>query len=93
MVVVDVSLKNCGPCAKVWPTVMKLADKMEDTVIFAKLDGTENESCKRFISQMKIREVPTFLFYRDGDLVGKYVGSGRGELIGEVLRYQGVRCT
>ena len=40
---------------------------------------------------MKVIEVPTFL--KNHKIYGRYVGSGKGELIGEILRYQGVRVT
>jgi hypothetical protein len=30
--------------------------------------------------------VPTFLFIRDGKIVGRYIGSGKEELVGEILR-------
>lgn len=93
LVVLDVGLKHCGPCVKVYPTVIKLSRSMEDTVIFARMNGDENDSCMQFLSDMNVLEVPTFLFIRDAKIVGRYVGSGKGELIGEILRYQGVRVT
>lgn len=93
LVVLDVGLKHCGPCVKVYPTVVKLARKMTDTVVFARMNGDENEECMKFLKQMNVIEVPTFLFIRDRKICGRYVGSGKGELIGEILRYQGVRVT
>lgn len=93
LVVLDVGLKHCGPCVKVYPTVIKLSRSMEDTVVFARMNGDENDSCMQFLSDMDVVEVPTFLFIRDGKIAGRYVGSGKGELIGEILRYQGVRVT
>ena len=93
LVVVDVSLKHCGPCVKVYPTVVKLATRMTDTAVFARMFGDENDSCKALLKKMDVKEVPCFLFLRDGKLLGRYVGSGKGELIGEVLRHQGVRVT
>uniref|UniRef100_A0A7C8Z724 Thioredoxin domain-containing protein n=2 Tax=Opuntia streptacantha TaxID=393608 RepID=A0A7C8Z724_OPUST len=92
LIVLDVGLKHCGPCVKVYPTVVKLSRQM-DTVVFARMNGDENESCMRFLRDMNVVEVPTFLFLRDGEICGRYVGSGKGELIGEILRYQGVRVT
>ncbi|XP_071732050.1 thioredoxin-like protein CDSP32, chloroplastic [Rutidosis leptorrhynchoides] len=92
LLVLDVGLKHCGPCVKVYPTVLKLSKQM-DTVVFARMNGDENESCMQFLKDMDVVEVPTFLFIRDGEICGRYVGSGRGELIGEILRYQGVRVT
>lgn len=93
LIVLDVGLKHCGPCVKVYPTVIKLSKQMVDTVVFARMNGDENESCMQFLKEMDVVEVPTFLFIRDGEICGRYVGSGKGELIGEILRYQGVRVT
>jgi thiol-disulfide isomerase/thioredoxin len=93
LIVLDVGLKHCGPCVKVYPTVIKLSKQMVDSVVFARMNGDENDSCMQFLKDMDVVEVPTFLFIRDGDICGRYVGSGKGELIGEILRYQGVRVT
>ncbi|CAK7346109.1 unnamed protein product [Dovyalis caffra] len=93
LIVLDVGLKHCGPCVKVYPTVIKLSRQMSDTVVFARMNGDENDSCMQFLKDMDVIEVPTFLFIRDGKISGRYVGSGKGELIGEILRYQGVRVT
>jgi thiol-disulfide isomerase/thioredoxin len=93
LIVLDVGLKHCGPCVKVYPTVIKLSRQMVDTVVFARMNGDENESCMAFLKDMEVVEVPTFLFIRDGVICGRYVGSGKGELIGELLKYQGVRVT
>lgn len=93
LIVLDVGLKHCGPCVKVYPTVVKLSKQMTDTVVFARMNGDENDSCMQFLKDMDVVEVPTFLFIRDGEISGRYVGSGKGELIGEILRYQGVRVT
>ncbi|KAK2660798.1 hypothetical protein Ddye_007331 [Dipteronia dyeriana] len=92
LLVLDVGLKHCGPCVKVYPTVLKLSRQM-DNVVFARMNGDENDSCMLFLKDMDVVEVPTFLFIRDGEICGRYVGSGKGELIGEILRYQGVRVT
>lgn len=93
LIVLDVGLKHCGPCVKVYPTVIKLSRQMSDSVVFARMNGDENESCMQFLRDMEVIQVPTFLFIRDGEIRGRYVGSGKGELIGEILRYQGVRVT
>ncbi len=33
-------------------------------------------------------QVPTFIFYRNGEEVGRHVGSSRGDLIGQILAQQ-----
>ncbi|XP_062190051.1 thioredoxin-like protein CDSP32, chloroplastic [Phragmites australis] len=93
LVVLDVGLKHCGPCVKVYPTVVKLSRTMAETTVFARMNGDENDSCMEFLKDMEVVEVPTFLFIKDGKIAGRYVGSGKGELVGEILRYSGVRVT
>jgi len=93
LVVLDVGLKHCGPCVKVYPTVVKLSRSMAETTVFARMNGDENDSCIQFLRDMDVVEVPTFVFIRDGKIAGRYVGSGKGELVGEILRYNGVRVT
>ena len=60
---------------------------------FARMNGDENEECMELLRQMNVTKVPIFLFIWDYKIRGRYVGSGRGELLGEILRYQGVRVT
>ena len=43
LVVLDVGLKHCGPCVKVYPTVVKLTKKMTNIIVFARMNGDENE--------------------------------------------------
>lgn len=93
LVVVQVTLTFCGPCAKVYPTVLQMSQRMADVVVFGRLFGDRNEGTKALLTELGIVEAPTFLFYRNKKLLGRYVGSGKGELIGEVLRHQGVDCT
>ncbi|WZZ33773.1 hypothetical protein YC2023_017174 [Brassica napus] len=94
LIVLDVGPKHCGPCVKVYPTVLKLSRSMSETVVFARMNGDENDSCMEFLKDMNIIEVPTFLFIRNGDICGRYVGSGKGELIGEensLERFSGIQ--
>ncbi|KAI3966767.1 hypothetical protein MKW92_020642 [Papaver armeniacum] len=90
LIVLDIGLKHCGPCVKVYPTVLMLSRLMGDTVIFARMDGDENDSCRQFLREMEVVKAPTFMFLRDGVMCGRYVGSGKVELIREILKYRGV---
>ncbi|KAG8377995.1 hypothetical protein BUALT_Bualt08G0091900 [Buddleja alternifolia] len=80
LIVLDVGLKHCGPCVKVYPTVLKLSRSMADTVVFARMNGDENESCMQFLRDMNVIEVPTFLFIRDGEICGRAKYSVGGDL-------------
>ncbi|KAI3859818.1 hypothetical protein MKW92_048344 [Papaver armeniacum] len=85
LIVLDIGLKHCGPCVKVYPTVLMLSRLMEDNVVFARMDGDENDSCRQFLKDMEVVKAPTFMFLRDGVMCGRYVGSGKVELIREIL--------
>lgn len=71
----DVDLKHFGPCVKVYPTALKLSRSMSETVVFARMNGDENDSCMEFLKDKNVIEVLTFLFIRDGDICGRYVDS------------------
>ena len=73
--------------------MLKLSRQIADTIVFARMNGDENNSCMQFLRDLNEVEVPTFLFTRDGEMCGRYVGSGEGELIVEILKYQGVQVT
>ncbi|KAF8082369.1 hypothetical protein N665_0830s0016 [Sinapis alba] len=72
LIVLDVGLKHCALCVKVYPRVLKLSRSMSETVVFARMNGNENDSCMEFLKDMNVIEVPTFLFIRDGDICGRY---------------------
>ena len=48
-------------------------------------EGAEGRAAMELL---KVKEVPTFLFYRNGKEVGRHVGSSRGDLIGQVMLQQ-----
>ncbi|GAQ89115.1 hypothetical protein KFL_004880100 [Klebsormidium nitens] len=90
LIVLDMGLKYCGPCVKVYPTVVKLARKMAGFAVFARVMGDENEWCQELLQRNKVLEVPTFIFLKDKKQQARYVGSSRGSLIGEILKLQGL---
>ncbi|KAI3844458.1 hypothetical protein MKX03_022590 [Papaver bracteatum] len=90
LIVLDIGLKHCGPCVKVYPSVLMLSWPMGDTVVFARMNGDENDSCRQFLKNMEVVKAPTFMFVKDGVMCGRYVGSGKVELIREILRCRGV---
>ena len=62
----------------------------KEGVVFARFFGDANVSTAKLMHDLEIVEVPTFLFYRNGESLGRYVGSAGGDLIGEILKRQGV---
>jgi hypothetical protein len=89
LVVVDVSLTDAAPCVHVFPAVLALARSFQGGYAsFARLMGDENAELSKLMAELKVTQVPTFLFYRGGKPVGRHVGSSRGDLIGQILSQQ-----
>lgn len=61
----------CGPCRMVGPTVEELAKEFEGQAVVAKVDVDNNQ---QVAAEYGIRNIPTILFFKDGQVVDKVVG-------------------
>ena len=70
-VVIDFWGTTCGPCLKLAPTIDELAEKYEGQAIVGKINIEEEfEICAEY----RVRNIPTVLFFKDGELKDKSVG-------------------
>jgi thioredoxin 1 len=71
-VLVDFWAEWCGPCRIVGPIVEELSRDYEGKIVVTKLDVDSNpETAMKF----GIRNIPTILFFKGGQLVDKHVGA------------------
>jgi len=72
LVVIDFWAVWCGPCKAMAPTVEALYKDYEGKVKVGKLDVDNNPNTSR---EFGIRNIPTTLFLKNGEVVDKLVGN------------------
>ena len=69
--VIDFWAEWCGPCRAVAPIVEELAEEYADKVNIGKCDV---EECDDISANYRVRNVPTLVFIKGGEVVDKHVG-------------------
>jgi thioredoxin 1 len=71
-VLVDFWAEWCGPCRMISPLVSELADDYKDRAVITKMDVDSNPATS---ARFGIRNIPTILFFKGGDIADKQVGA------------------
>ena len=71
-VVIDFWAEWCGPCRMIAPIVDELAAEYEGRVLVAKCDV---EECEEAVAKFGVRNIPTVVFVKGGEVVDKHVGA------------------
>ncbi|HIU88759.1 MAG TPA: thioredoxin [Candidatus Caccomonas pullistercoris] len=82
-VVLDFYATWCGPCKKIAPIIEELATEFDGKIAVGKCDVDENDE---IAAQYGIRNIPTVLFIKDGQVVDKHVGAAPKSLFDEKFK-------
>ena len=81
-VVIDFWAEWCGPCRTIAPIVEELAEEYADRVNIGKCDV---DSADDVVATYRVRNIPTLVFIKDGNVVGKHVGAiSRNDLVAKI---------
>ena len=70
--VVDFWAEWCGPCKMISPIISQLAEEYDGRLVVGKCNVEESEE---LAAEYGIRIIPTLLFFKNGQLVDKFVGA------------------
>lgn len=83
VVLVDFYASWCGPCRVLGPIIDKLSEENTDEDIL--ITKVNSEESKDSVTKYSIRNLPTLLFFKNGELVDRLVGVHRLEVLKEKL--------
>lgn len=70
-VMVDFYADWCGPCKMMAPLVERMAEKFAGQIKIGKLNVQEDMEIS---DKYNVRNIPTFIFFQNGESVATYVG-------------------
>ena len=73
-VVIDLWAPWCGPCRMMGPVIDELAEEYEGRILVGKMNVDDNDEVP---AQFNVMNIPTVLFFKNGQLVNRHVGAAR----------------
>ena len=81
-VLVDFWAEWCGPCRMLGPIIEDLSDEFADKAIIGKVDVDSNQ---QFAAQFGVRNIPTVLVFKGGEMVNRQVGVAQKSVYADFL--------
>ncbi len=82
LLVVDFWAPWCGPCKMVGPVIDELSNEYAGKVTIGKCNVDENSDLP---AEFGIRNIPTVLFFKNGEVVDKQVGAAQKSVYQEKI--------
>ena len=71
VVLVDIWATWCGPCKMLSPVIDEVGAHFGESVLVGKIDADANSDV---VKELGVRNIPTVLIYKDGEIVDRFVG-------------------
>ena len=82
--ILDLWAEWCGPCRMVGPIIEEIAKEYEGRAVVGKLDVDSNPG---ITSKFGVRNIPTILFFKNGEVTDKQVGAvPKSVLVGKLQK-------
>ena len=81
-VLVDLWAAWCGPCRMVGPIIDELSNDYDGKAIVGKVDVDSNQE---FAAKYGVRNIPTVLLFKNGELVDRKVGVSPKQVYAEAI--------
>ena len=81
-VLVDFWAAWCGPCRMVGPIIDELSNEYDGKAVIGKVDVDSNQE---FAAKYGVRNIPTVLLFKDGELIDRKVGVSPKQVYAEAI--------
>ena len=81
-VLVDFWAAWCGPCRMVGPIIDELSKEYDGKAVIGKVDVDSNQE---FAAKYGVRNIPTVLLFKDGELIDRKVGVSPKQVYAEAI--------
>ena len=81
-VLVDFWAAWCGPCRMVGPIIDELSGEYDGRAVVGKVDVDSNQE---FAAKYGVRNIPTVLLFKDGELIDRKVGVSPKQVYAEAI--------
>ena len=81
-VMVDFWAAWCGPCRMVGPIIDELSNEYDGKAVIGKVDVDSNQE---FAAKYGVRNIPTVLLFKDGELIDRKVGVSPKQVYAEAI--------
>ena len=82
LVLIDILAKWCNPCKMVGPIVDQISIDFMEQLQVGKLDA---DTAKDILTELGVRNIPTILLYKNGEIVERSVGMTTKEKLAELI--------